>query len=76
MTVIPPQGLAFSLVLNLVSWAAKKQSTISRSNREAEYRSLATTAAKIRWFGYLFRALGIPLSSPPLIFVIITPLFN
>ncbi|KAI5337357.1 hypothetical protein L3X38_016628 [Prunus dulcis] len=44
-------------------------STVSRSSTEAEYRALANTAAKIRWFGYLFRELGIPLRSAPCIYV-------
>jgi hypothetical protein len=34
---------------NLISWSAKKQSTISRSTTEVEYRSLAITCAEILW---------------------------
>ncbi|CAL8989132.1 unnamed protein product [Prunus brigantina] len=54
---------------NLLTWTAKKQSTVSRFNTETEYRPLANTAAEIRWFGYLFRELGIPLRSTPCICV-------
>ncbi|KAM1723464.1 hypothetical protein COP2_022338 [Malus domestica] len=50
-------------------WIAKKQSIVSRSSTEAEYCALATTAAEIRWFCYLFRELGIALRVPPCIFV-------
>ncbi|CAL9000527.1 unnamed protein product [Prunus brigantina] len=50
---------------NLLTWTAKKQSTVSRSSTEAKYRALAHTAAEIRWFGFLFRELGIPLRSTP-----------
>ncbi|XP_058209850.1 uncharacterized mitochondrial protein AtMg00810-like [Rhododendron vialii] len=34
---------------NLISWSAKKQTTVSRSSTEAEYRSLAHTAAELSW---------------------------
>ncbi|VVA21226.1 PREDICTED: Copia [Prunus dulcis] len=46
-----------------------EQSTVSRSSFEAEYRALATNTAELCWFGYLFPELGIPLCSPPCIFV-------
>lgn len=51
---------------NLVSWTAKKQSTLSRSSSEAEYRALATTTAELRWFSYFFRELNIFLHPPSL----------
>ncbi|KAM2128622.1 hypothetical protein ACFX1R_008391 [Malus domestica] len=62
-------GACIFLGPNLLTWTAKKQSTVSRSSSEAEYRALATTAAKIRWFCYLFCELGISLRTPPCIFV-------
>ncbi|KAI5316320.1 hypothetical protein L3X38_036027 [Prunus dulcis] len=48
---------------------AVNQSTVSLSSTEAKYRALANTVAEIRWFGYLFRELGIPLRSAPCIYV-------
>ena len=54
---------------NLLTWTAKKQSTVSRSSTEVEYRALAHMAAELRWFGFLFRELGIPLQSTPCIYV-------
>ncbi|KAK0572212.1 hypothetical protein LWI29_027896 [Acer saccharum] len=38
---------------NPISWTSKKQNTIARSSMEAEYRSIATTAAELNWFGSL-----------------------
>ncbi|XP_029130523.1 uncharacterized protein LOC114916960 [Cajanus cajan] len=42
-------GYCVYLGKNLVSWMAKKQHTVSRSSREAEFRSLAATVSKITW---------------------------
>ena len=50
---------------NLVTWASKKQPTVSRSSTEAEYRALAYTTADLQWILYLLRELGISLRQPP-----------
>ena len=50
-----------------ITWSAKKQSTVSRSSTEAEYRALAFTAAELFWIRMLLRDLGIFLSNPPLL---------
>uniref|UniRef100_A0A3Q7I7W9 Retrotransposon Copia-like N-terminal domain-containing protein n=1 Tax=Solanum lycopersicum TaxID=4081 RepID=A0A3Q7I7W9_SOLLC len=47
-----------------VSWKSKKQSTISRSSAEAEYRSLASTVAEIVWLVGLFTALNVKIPLP------------
>jgi hypothetical protein len=47
---------------NLVSWSAKKQSTISRSSTEAKYKSMANAIARLMWVQALLRELHI--SSP------------
>ncbi|XP_058219670.1 uncharacterized mitochondrial protein AtMg00810-like [Rhododendron vialii] len=39
---------------NLISWSAKKQTTVSRSSTGAEYRSLAHTAAELSWLQCFF----------------------
>nr|XP_016478721.1 PREDICTED: uncharacterized mitochondrial protein AtMg00810-like [Nicotiana tabacum] len=43
----------------MVSWKSKKQSTISRSSAEAEFRSMASTVAEITWLIGLFKELGV-----------------
>ncbi|XP_019051990.1 PREDICTED: uncharacterized protein LOC109114187 [Nelumbo nucifera] len=55
-------GYCIYLGGNLISWASKKQSTISRSSTKAEYCSVATTTSKVLWHKSLFLELGIPLT--------------
>jgi hypothetical protein len=50
-----------------ISWASKKQHTISRSSTEAEYRALAITAAELAWIRQLLCDIHILLLLPPLI---------
>ncbi|XP_016649007.1 PREDICTED: uncharacterized mitochondrial protein AtMg00810-like [Prunus mume] len=50
-----------------ISWASKKQHTVSRSSTEAEYRALAIAAAELAWIRQLFCDLHVPLHVPPLI---------
>lgn len=45
----PPQVFCTILSSNCISWSAKKQSTVARSSAEAEYRSMAYTAAELTW---------------------------
>ncbi|CAL9001944.1 unnamed protein product, partial [Prunus brigantina] len=69
MVMLTPTGACIFLGLNLLTWTAKKQSTVSRSSTEAEYMALATTTAELRWLCNLFRELKIPLRSPLCLFV-------
>ncbi|KAK9214347.1 hypothetical protein WN944_006336 [Citrus x changshan-huyou] len=48
---------------NLVSWSLKKQQTVARSSTESEYRSIAATAAELRWVCSLLSKLGIGLTN-------------
>lgn len=47
MADAPWLNIASTLVL--ISWSSKKQSTISHSSTEAEYRSLAALTTKVTW---------------------------
>ena len=46
---------------------AKKQSVVSRSSIEVEYRSLAIITAELYWLRMLFKDLGIYLYHPPIL---------
>ncbi|KAM1024520.1 hypothetical protein ACFX2C_037789 [Malus domestica] len=52
---------------SLISWSAKKQPTVARSSTEAEYRSLANTAAEITWICKLLADISYSLPHSPTI---------
>ncbi|RVX14187.1 Retrovirus-related Pol polyprotein from transposon RE1 [Vitis vinifera] len=58
-------GYCIFLGANCISWSSKRQPTVSRSSAEAEYRSLASSAAKITWLTFLLRDIGNQLREPP-----------
>ena len=59
LVVLHP-AIPFILVYNLVSWSAKKQSTVSRSNCEFEYHVLVVTVAELLQLMHLLHDLKIP----------------
>ena len=61
-------GFCFFLGSSLVSWKSKKQTTISRSSSEAEYRALAQSACEAQWLLYLLNDFGLTSSSPAVIY--------
>ncbi|XP_031285004.1 uncharacterized protein LOC116143707 [Pistacia vera] len=52
----------------LVSWKAKKQTTISRSSVEAEYRALSSTASELIWLQQLLQDFQVTADSPTLLY--------
>jgi hypothetical protein len=53
---------------SLISWKSKKQSTISRSSAETDYRSMASCSCEITWLIALLRDFPILHPQPALIF--------
>ncbi|KAL0298886.1 UNVERIFIED_CONTAM: Retrovirus-related Pol polyprotein from transposon RE2 [Sesamum radiatum] len=47
-----------------ISWKTKKQSTVSCSTAEAEYRSMAATVCELRGISYILADFGISVASP------------
>jgi hypothetical protein len=60
-------GFCIFLGPNLISWSARKQSTVSWSSTEAEYRALAVTMAEIVWLQSLLKELEIFLPHKPML---------
>ena len=69
--ILDDQSRVFCVFLgdSLVSWKSKKQSTVSRSSAEAEYRAIATTTSELVWLQQLLLDFGIQINTPmPLFF--------
>ena len=52
----------------LVSWRSKKQSIVSRSSAEAEYRAMATTTCELTWILHLLQDLHVKHDKPVLMY--------
>ena len=52
---------------SLVSWKSKKQTTVSRSSAEAEYRAMATTSCELTWIRFLLNDLQVSHSQPAIL---------
>jgi hypothetical protein len=61
-------GYAVFLGDNLVSWSAKRQTVVSRSSAEAEYRAVANGVAEATWLRQLLLELQAPLSRCTLVY--------
>ncbi|XP_031254793.1 uncharacterized protein LOC116112813 [Pistacia vera] len=53
---------------SLISWQAKKQTTVSRSSFEVKYSALASTTCELQWLNYLLHDLHMPHPHPALLF--------
>lgn len=47
-----------------ICWKSKKQTVVSRSSSEAEYRAMAAAASEVTWVVRLLQELGIPNLAP------------
>ncbi|KAL0382956.1 UNVERIFIED_CONTAM: Retrovirus-related Pol polyprotein from transposon TNT 1-94 [Sesamum calycinum] len=47
-----------------ISWKTKKQTTVSRSIAEAEYRSMASMVCDLTWITYILEDLGVKVQTP------------
>lgn len=61
-------GFCVFLGTSLVSWKSKKQTNVSRSSAEAEYRAMANTCLELTWLRYIMRDLRVPLSNPSVLY--------
>ena len=52
-------GYCFFLGDSLVSWRSKKQTVVSRSSTESEYRALADATSELLWLRWLLSDLGV-----------------
>ncbi|XP_027357129.1 uncharacterized protein LOC113866473 [Abrus precatorius] len=48
----------------LISWKTKKQSTVSRSSSEAEYRALASLTSELQWLKFLCDDFQVNVTTP------------
>jgi hypothetical protein len=53
---------------NLVSWSSKRQTTVSCSSAEAEYRAVAHAVAETCWLRQLLQELHAPISSATIVY--------
>ena len=48
----------------LISWKTKKQTTVSKSSAEAEYRAMANTVCELLWISYVLQDLQVAIQLP------------
>jgi uncharacterized membrane protein len=60
---------------SLVSWSSKRQTTVSRSSAEAEYRAVANATTECCWLRNLLRELHVDIKQAALVYVVTSQLF-
>jgi hypothetical protein len=61
-------GFCVFLGDSLVSWSSKRQTTVSRSSAEAEYRAIANAVADCSWLRHLLQELRFALPKATMVF--------
>lgn len=61
-------GLCIFLGTSLISWKSKKQSVVSRSSTQGEYRSLALATCELIWLQQLLQDLHVRMTCSPKLF--------
>ncbi|CAN6577184.1 unnamed protein product [Malus baccata var. baccata] len=67
-TIRSMTGYVVYLGGNPISWQSKKQTSVSRSSTEAEYKALAHTVADVAWIRLILKDLGVVLLVQPTIY--------
>jgi hypothetical protein len=57
----------YAIFYGLIAWSARKQSTISRSSTESEYKALANATSELVWVQSLLKELGVAQVRPPVL---------
>jgi len=60
---------------SLISWESKKQTNVSRSSAEAEYKAMANTCLELAWLRYILQDLKVELHKPLCYFMLIKQLY-